>query len=113
MSLLFCWVNLKGMLALFSGVSRCCVVDSQSVSILPLSAPTSFGVDMLTTARVSEATLDVTAKDRHRVREAIYNGRKADRNTEGASLDAIITKMGRNGFQQLEVLSRRHFRGFR
>jgi hypothetical protein len=51
--------------------------------------------------RASEATLDVTAKDRHRVREATYDGRKADRNMEGVSLDAIVMIVGRNGFLQL------------
>ena len=48
--------------------------------------------------RASEATLDVTAKDRHRVREAIYDGRKADRNMEGVSLDAIVTIWGAMAF---------------
>jgi hypothetical protein len=59
--------------------------------------------------RESEATLDVTAKDRHRVREAIYDGRKADRNMEGVSLDAIVMMMDRNGFRRLRVLFRRYF----
>jgi hypothetical protein len=58
--------------------------------------------------RASEAALDVTAKDRHRVREAMYDGRMADRNMAGASLDAIVTMMGRNGFRQSGVLFCRH-----
>jgi hypothetical protein len=67
------------------------------------------GVYVLTTMRVSDATLDVTAKDRHRIREAIYDGRKADRNIEEVSLDAIVTMMCRNGFRRLTVLFRRFF----
>jgi hypothetical protein len=67
------------------------------------------GIDVLTTMRTSEVTLDVTVKDRHRVREAIYDGRKADRNMEGRSFDAIVTMMGRNGFRRLRVFFRRHF----
>ena len=56
------------------------------------------GQMVLTTMRASEATLDVTAKNRHGVREAKYDGRNADPNTEGTSLDAIVVKVGRNGF---------------
>jgi hypothetical protein len=47
----------------------------------------------------SEAAFEVTAKDLHRVREAISDGRKADRNMKGVSFDAIVTVAGRNGFQ--------------
>ena len=67
------------------------------------------GIDLLTTMRTSEAALEVTVKDRHRVREAIYDGRKADRNIEGTSFDAIVTVMGRNGFRRLRVFFRRRF----
>jgi hypothetical protein len=71
------------------------------------------GLDVLTTMMASEATLDVTAKGWHRVREAMYDGRKADRNKEGVSLDAIVTMMERNGFRRWRVLFRRHFGVFR
>jgi len=77
MSLLFCAVNLKGILALFSGVSRW-------------------------TWRASLATLEEAMKDRDGTREAIRAGRKADRQTKGVILDAIVAVRRRNGLSEDE-----------
>lgn len=61
-------------------------------------------VEVLTIMRVSEATLEVTAKDWHRVREAISDGRKANRNMDVVSFDAIVAAMERNGFRRGKFL---------
>lgn len=98
-SLLFCSVNLKGMLALFTGLSRCC---KQTVSFCRPQAGASRATEKHTTAKASLASLELAINDRHCVREAMRVGRKVDRKTKGVILDAIVAVMRRNGW--VEVL---------
>jgi hypothetical protein len=55
-----------------------------------------------TTWRASLATLLLATKDLHCGREAIRAGRKADRNTNGIVLDAIVAVRRRNGCNGIE-----------
>lgn len=90
MSFSFCWLNLKGIDGLFSGVFLCCSEGQGQRDGVELVAVCGDGCGMRTTARASLRAGGEVVKARHWGWLALRTWRTQDRKANGLSFEAMV-----------------------